>query len=178
MMERKRHWTVYVITGIALLCAGSFLWRGYSTQMDLRFEKAINEAGGAVHYEGIEFFTWSTPGGMTSFTLGDYHPVAVEISSGSHPVPEALKELQKRKSIRILSLNTNQTGDHLVPLISTFRYIEELDLCSSEISGAGIISILDALPGLTEFRISEENYTADEMATLRRHPGFFRLKLE
>ena len=166
--EGRRHWTIYAVFFLVLLTAGSMIRFHLVNRSLSRFEDAINEAGGAVHYDGS--FSRSFEFRGARFFLSDRKPVAVEISSGSHPIPSRLDTLRTMKSVRRLSLNTSAVGDHLVPTLGTFRYLAVLDLSETEISARAVIQLLEALPGLREFRLSGESFSENDLEQLRSHP--------
>jgi hypothetical protein len=153
-VKRSRHWTIYATITIALSTVGFFLYFWFQGAKQTQLELAVTEAGGVVHWDTIwevDYLPWD---GLAN-TVGMNKAVAVEISSGSHPIPEEMKYLKYIPSIRSLSLNTSVVGDHLVPLISTFRHLEVLDLSRTDISPPAAFQILDALPNLKVLRLSE-----------------------
>lgn len=166
-MKRRLHWTVYAVFVLALLTIAAVTVFWLNERKISRFENAITEAGGAVHYDMSR--TRSFEIGGLFFELSDRDPVAVEISSGSHPIPESLNRLHSMKTVKKLSLNTSAVGDYLVPVLGTFRYLTILDLTKTEISAGAVIQILEDLPGLKNFQVSRDNFSEEELSHLLSH---------
>lgn len=161
---RKRHWTVYAIISIAILSVLYLSFCFWAIRFHLSFENAITEAGGSVHY--LEKVRPSVTVGSTVTTSVEMTLTDVAISSGSHPLPDELWKLNRIGTVTDLSLNTNVVSDLVVPKLARLKYIEKLDLTGSEVTGAGVLRLLEEMKGIKTIRFPAENAAPDEMKKL------------
>lgn len=163
------HWTAHATLVIALITAVAILQLAVAVFSDGRFVRAIEEAGGAVHFDARHH-------SAAGYWLGRGRPVAVEIASGSHPIPPELAWLSGMPSVKSLSLNTSQVTDRLVPVLATFRHLERLDLSGTSLffSGEGVKTLLAAMPGLKELHIDAGLLRDEEIRALS---GGYKLRI-
>jgi hypothetical protein len=164
---RKHHWTVYIVLLLVLLSIVAIIRQAMVMRRSHILTRAVTEAGGYI-VTGKSPLPW-TLGKRTIedawFARGK--PVEACIESGSHPIPDELVLIAGLPSIRRLSLTTNQVGDYLVPVISTFQEIEYLNLQGTDISAESVLLILEAIPNLKELHLSTDRFSDAERKNLR-----------